>query len=369
MNSNAGMTGSLQRKILNTYWIVLGLSLIAELAALFAKMRLEPDRVPTFLTQTMLFPTVIQLFVLGANELACRFRIDRPLIIILSGMIIASALMIANKTIHLQFIFLLSLLVSMFYFKIKYLYFAFVINMAAFAAVYCTFGQVRQSIGMYELSAFIFVMIGMLFILRGIIQRGEEILNDMKRIVRNEEELLVRNVMMDRMVKMDALTDLYNHKTLHEYLDQLIDQSNNSAMSMQLAVIDIDNFKAVNDTYGHAVGDIILVRVANMLKESITQNEIVARYGGEEFVVILTGKTLAESYDEIEKARENIWRQRHEEMGGRQVSVSIGLADHRKGWSRSELFEKADALLYEAKRSGKNRTMLESSSIVEVMVK
>lgn len=368
MSRHAGIKGSLQRKIINTYWIVFGLSLLAECIALFLKIKNEPGRVHEYLTHTVLFPTLIQLLVLGANELASRLRFDRPLLIILSGTVIASSLIIANKTIHLQYIFLLSMLVSMFYFKIKYLYFAFIINMVAFASVYFTFAQVRHGIGMYELSAFIFVMIGMVFILRGIIQRGEEILKDIKRIVRNEEELLVRNVMMDRMVKMDALTDLYNHKTLHEYLDQLVDQSNNCSMSMQLAVIDIDNFKAVNDTYGHAVGDVILVRVANMLKESITPNEIVARYGGEEFVVIFTGKTLAESFDEIDKARENIWRQRHEEMDGRQISVSIGLADHRIGWSRSELFEKADALLYEAKRGGKNRTVLESPSVAEVTV-
>lgn len=357
-------TRALHRKILITYWVVFGISIIAELVALYMKCTTEPGRVSHYLIHTMFVPSAIQLFVLGINEVAYRYRIERPMLIILSGTCIASALMIANKTIHLQYIFLLSLLVSMFYFNINKLYFAFAVNMAAFGILYWAFPQIRHSIGGYELSAFIFVMVGMLYILRGIIQRGAEILNDLMRMVSSEQELVVKNALMDRMVKIDALTDLYNHKTLHEYLDQLIEQSNNCEMPLQLAVLDIDDFKSVNDTFGHAVGDIILARVASTLKESFSPYEIIARYGGEEFVVIFPGKTLEEAYRETEKARENIWRFRHEEMDGRRISVSIGLAEYQEGRTRSDLFEQADSLLYEAKKSGKNRTMLQAYEVV-----
>ncbi len=361
-------TRAIHRKILITYWVVLGISIIAELLALYVKITTESGRVPEYLVYTMLLPTVIQFLVISINEVAYRYRIERPMLIILSGTCIAAALMIANKTIHLQYIFLLSMLVSMFYFNLRQLYFAFVLNMAAFGIVYWIFPLIRHSIGGYELSAFIFVMIGMLYILRGIIQRGEELLNGLTRMVRSEQEMVVKNALMDRMVKIDALTDLYNHKTLHEYLDQLIEQSNNCDcdMPLQLAVIDIDDFKSVNDTFGHAVGDIILARVAGTLKESFSPYEIIGRYGGEEFVVIFPGKTLEEAYRETENARDNIWRLMHEEMDGRRISVSIGLAEYRVGGSRSDLFEQADSLLYAAKKNGKNRTMLQAYEVVSL---
>ncbi|WP_410771251.1 GGDEF domain-containing protein [Fontibacillus sp. BL9] len=353
-------TRALHRKILNTYWVIFGISIMAELVALYFKVTTEPDRVRYYIIHAMLVPSVIQLLMLGINEAAYRFRVECKLLIIFSGTCIASALLIANQSIHLQYILLLPLMISMFYFHLRELYFAFAINIGTFGTLYWVFPQMREGLGRYELSAFIFIMIAMLFILRGIIQRGEELWNDLKRMMRTEQELLVKNAVMDRMVKIDALTDLYNHKTLHEYLDQLIEQSNNCMMPLQLAVIDIDDFKSVNDKFGHAVGDVILNRVACTLKESFSENEIIGRYGGEEFVVIFPGKTLGEAYRETERARENIWRVRHAEMNGRRISVSIGLAEYQEGRTRSDLFDQADTLLYAAKKNGKNRTMLQA---------
>ncbi|WP_334074264.1 MULTISPECIES: diguanylate cyclase [Paenibacillus] len=334
------------------------MSLLAEFVVLYLKLRVEPEQADIFLVDSMVIPSLIQLVVLGVNEAAFRYGKEWPLLIIASGTCIACALFIANKTVHLQYIFLLSLLVSMYYFNIRRLYLAFALNMIAFGTVYALYREIRDSMVTYELLAFFALMIGMLYIARGIIARGEQLLGEHTRVLRSEQELFVKNVLMDRMVKIDALTDLYNHKTLYEYLDQLIEQSNNCGMPMQLAVIDIDDFKAVNDTFGHAVGDVILARVADELKAAFSSNEIIARYGGEEFVVIFTGKTIAEAYAETEHARENIWRLTHAEMNGRQISVSIGLAEYRAGDSRTALFEEADSFLYKAKRAGKNRTVL-----------
>jgi len=348
----------LHRKILQSYWFVFCLSLSAELVVLYLKIRAEPENADQFLVHSVIIPTLIQLVVLGVNEAAFRYGKEWPLLIIVSGTCIACALYIANKTVHLQYVFLLSMLVPMFYFNIRQLYLAFVLNMIAFGTVYSLYREIRASMVDYELLAFLVVIVGMLYISRGIIARGEQIIGEHTRVVRSEQELFVKNVLMDRMVKIDALTDLYNHKTLHEYLDQLIEQSSNSGMPMQLAVIDIDDFKGVNDTFGHAVGDVALARVADELKASFSPSEIIARYGGEEFVVIFTGKTMAEAYAETERARQNIWRLTHEEMNGRQLSVSVGLAEYRTGDSPTTLFEKADSLLYQAKRAGKNRTVL-----------
>lgn len=348
----------LHRKVLTIYWIVFLLSILAEIVAFIYTTRTNPEDLRDFLVDAVLIPTAIQIPVIVMIEIIHHYKLERPWITLLSGTLIASALIIGNKTLHIQYILLLSMLVSLFYFSIRQLYLAFAMNIAAFAVIYSVFPKVKESTSFFEFSAFVFIMIGMVFILRSVIRRGINILNDHTRMVKSEQELLVRHALMDRMVKVDALTNLYNHKTFHEYLEMLIEQSNNNAMPLQLAVMDIDNFKSVNDTFGHAIGDIILTRVAKVLSDLLVQNEIVARYGGEEFAVIFPGASLSEAYTRLEEVRVQIEQLLHPEMDGRKVTISIGLTEHQGGISSSNLFTKTDSLLYEAKRSGKNKTVM-----------
>lgn len=348
----------MHRKVLNTFWAVFLISIIAELVAFIIMLNTEPSWIRTFLIDTVLTPTAIHLGVLIVNEVAYKAKLESPVLLIISGTLIAASLIIGNKTIHIQYVFLLSMMVSLYYFSMRHLILAFCVNVGAFGVVYAIYSEIRESISIYEMFAFIFIMIGMFYIIRGVIYRGMSILDDLTRMVKAEQELLVRNVMMDRMVKMDALTDLYNHKTFHEYLELLIEQSENNRLPLQLAVIDIDNFKGINDTFGHAVGDIILKRVADVLRESLSPNEIVARYGGEEFAAIFPGSPLISAYEMLEQVRERIEGLEHEEMDGRKVTVSIGLSEFQQGSKKSMLFAEADALLYVAKRTGKNKTMM-----------
>jgi diguanylate cyclase len=335
----------LHRKVLKTYWVVFLISIIAELVAFVIKLNQEIDMLHAYVVHKMIIPSVLQLIILGISETAYRMKKDLPWLIILSGTCIAAALVIANKSIHIQFIFLLSMLVS----------------------VYAVFPLLRQNMSIYEVFAFVFIMIGMVFILREVILRGRDMLDDLTRMARTEQELLVKNALMDRMVKMDALTDLYNHKTFHQYLEMLIEQSDNNRVRLQLAVIDIDNFKSVNDTYGHSVGDMVLTRVANALKEAFASHEVVARFGGEEFAVIFLGRTLEQVCREMEQVRERISQVEHREMDGRRVTISIGLAEHRPGTTKPELFAKVDALLYAAKRSGKNKTVIPGMTVANLI--
>lgn len=350
-------TRHLHRRVLKTYWSVFLISLLAESVAFVIKIRTHSTDIPAFLLQTVLLPTLIQLGLLTANETAFRLGKERPAYFLVTGTCIASALVWANQSIHIQVLFLLSMLISLFYYNVKQLYIAYALNMSAFLLIFATASKMRENMSWYELFAYIFIMIGMVFILREAINRGMDILRDLTKMVKSEQELLVKNALMDRMVKRDPLTDLYNHKTFHQYFELLVDGSERSGYELQLAILDIDNFKGINDTYGHAVGDVILVRVAEALKEAFSANEIAARYGGEEFAVLFPGKSLEEAYAELEAVRIRIQTMAHAETEGRPVTVSIGLAELRKGCTKSDMFAEADSLLYVAKRTGKNRTV------------
>ncbi|WP_235288380.1 GGDEF domain-containing protein [Paenibacillus tarimensis] len=193
----------------------------------------------------------------------------------------------------------------------------------------------------------------------GVILRGQELIDSLEKSTNSEKDLLIRNALMDRTTKIDPLTNLYNHKTYHEYMEKLLVHSGDNPYHLQLAVIDIDNFKSVNDTYGHATGDIALKSVAQRIQEHIGPDDFAARYGGEEFVIILTGGDSDKAFEHVEKIRESVAATAIPELDGRMITISIGLHECLPGETKEQAFQMADNGLYAAKKSGKNRTVVQ----------
>ncbi|SHM94609.1 GGDEF domain-containing protein [Gracilibacillus kekensis] len=174
------------------------------------------------------------------------------------------------------------------------------------------------------------------------------------------ERMRSQSVLLEKEAKIDSLTGIYNVKVFREYIAnvQAIQQLNNKAF-FQIAIIDIDDFKTINDSYGHHVGDIILKRIAQTIKRQISLDDEVFRYGGEEFIVVLENKTLEETFQLIETIRIKLKDEYHHEIkADNPVTISIGLAEGRKGLSSQQLFVEADKLLYQAKANGKNQTFI-----------
>lgn len=125
-----------------------------------------------------------------------------------------------------------------------------------------------------------------------------------------------------------------------------------------LIVIDIDNFKKVNDTYGHAFGDEVIKRIAKIIRDNKGTHGIGARYGGEEFAIILPGEMLNAAILQAERIRRAFEKTKFQTEEGAELcfSISLGVAVYdRECQTASEFFEKADKALYEAKGTGKNR--------------
>jgi diguanylate cyclase len=351
--------GKWQRKILNGYWIVVLISFIAEIVALVIKIKVSPEMVQHYLIHTMAIPSGVQVALVLANELLERYyRKPRPYTIILTGILISAVLIYGNKTlIGMQYVMMVPMLTAAYYYNRRYLTFAYVMLIPVLATMYVLFPKIWYHMTIYERFALFFILTGEYLILVQLLHRGKDLLEKLIKSSRSERDLLIKNTIIERLSKTDALTDLYNHKTFQEYLDHMIELSETNRMPLQIAVMDIDNFKSINDTYGHAVGDIILKRVAGILQQSFTAEEIIARYGGEEFAIIFPAKTLGQALDLCEQARESIWQLDHPEMEDRRVSVSIGLSGYVQGMGKSRFFSEADSLLYEAKKTGKNKTV------------
>jgi diguanylate cyclase (GGDEF)-like protein len=161
----------------------------------------------------------------------------------------------------------------------------------------------------------------------------------------------------------DGLTDLHNHRYFQDQLAKEIKRLARSSEGLSILILDIDDFKKLNDNYGHAAGDEFLKQLALILRESVRDTDVLARYGGEEFVVIATGTKIAGAQMLAEKLRTTIAETSFivdETMRPRRVTVSIGVAEYVH--SRTELFTSADAALYQAKNAGKNCVMLADGS-------
>jgi diguanylate cyclase (GGDEF)-like protein len=181
---------------------------------------------------------------------------------------------------------------------------------------------------------------------------------NIESVTRDKQELLIRNAITEKMAHTDSLTDMYNHRTFQEYFDQVVVMhSQQNKHKLQLAIIDIDDFKKLNDTYGHAIGDIVLKRVANKIKSLVTADDIPSRYGGEEFAIIFTNKDISIAYNILENIRRSIEREKIREAETN-VTISIGLHEYIDDEGKQSSFVKADEALYTAKHTGKNKTVV-----------
>ena len=158
----------------------------------------------------------------------------------------------------------------------------------------------------------------------------------------------------------DALTGLYNYRFFYKQLEIEMARTRRTAHSCSLMMIDLDNFKLVNDTRGHVEGNDFLVEVTTTIGQKLRPTDILCRYGGDEFAVIMPATGLFDAMRIGQRLRESVsripWKLDHA------VSVSIGLAEYQPDCRQeaSEFINMADSALFKAKRTGKNRICFEA---------
>lgn len=183
------------------------------------------------------------------------------------------------------------------------------------------------------------------------------------RLLQRAREQLLENrelsqhlAMFKEKSRIDGLTSIFNRATFSELLQDEIKRSHILEYPLALLILDIDDFKKVNDTFGHLVGDAVLRGVGSVLKNTLRRNDIVARYGGEEFAVLIPHELLEQTEQVAEKIRSNIAEMLLPETP--QITVSIGCTAYIAGESAEDFFRRADEALYTAKREGKNRVCI-----------
>lgn len=163
---------------------------------------------------------------------------------------------------------------------------------------------------------------------------------------------LERQELLD-LANLDPLTRVFNRRKLEESISDEVARSGRYATPLAAMMLDIDHFKAINDTHGHDAGDAVLVELASRLGKILRHVDRLARFGGEEFVVVAPGIGLASALDLAERLRRTVAEQAFAAAG--RVTISIGVATLYPGEPADALLKRADEALYRAKDGGRNR--------------
>ena len=162
------------------------------------------------------------------------------------------------------------------------------------------------------------------------------------------------------MSVLDGLTGLYNRRQLEIGLEQEYNRTKRHPSDFSLAILDIDFFKKVNDTYGHQYGDYVLKTVADLMKQSFRKTDLLYRYGGEEFVMIMPETGIEGATIPVQRLRSMVEEYDFDYNGVKaKVTVSIGLTmNYQDIMSSADIIKSADEALYRAKQGGRNRVVL-----------
>jgi diguanylate cyclase (GGDEF)-like protein len=179
----------------------------------------------------------------------------------------------------------------------------------------------------------------------------------LKRVI---EDLEKSKEQLRNLASLDSLTGLYNRRYCMNVSQDMIEASKDKNISVMM--LDIDEFKSINDTYGHLGGDKVLIEISNKIKDFMQDLGVVCRYGGEEFVILLPKLDINEAYLLAKKLNENIANLKIEFEGNDiYLTVSIGVADIKTKYEKTieQALHRADNALYRVKNSGKNSVEIE----------
>ena len=190
--------------------------------------------------------------------------------------------------------------------------------------------------------------------------RLEELLLRMRRVLKERQLSTERTRMMEKLQKLattDGLTKLYNSRSFYSQLELEVDRFNRYKHPLSLLLLDIDNFKEFNDTFGHLEGDKVLVRFSQIIKDCLRINDSAYRYGGEEFTVILPETDGDKAKTVAQRIRSTLEAENFTPVPGEhaKITISIGVTQYFPKEELSAFIRRADQAMYFSKQNGRNR--------------
>ncbi|WP_303868479.1 GGDEF domain-containing protein [Acetobacterium wieringae] len=339
--------------IISYLWVAVVVSSLVTLINLFFS-NLDPQ---SFFVERFLFPLLLEIIIIIVLKklISLNTTVTPYFIIVGSQAMVTILFMVHYPVFYIMLsLFLMPVLISIFFLNLKLIDFAFYLTFAIFIGMKLLFPPLSM-MSEIEVTTFSAILVSSYFLSRELTKRFSVVYTDMVISVEKEKELLYRNIYMEKLTKMDLTTNLYNHKTFHEYLDELVAQCRKQPFNLSLGLMDLDRFKGINDRQGHGNGDKVIATAAAIILDNLESNDFAARYGGEEFAVIFTEKSPEACLEILERIRTDLETAVFDTMPDEVVTMSIGFTPYTSEMSKTDLFEIADANLYLAKKNGRNQ--------------
>ncbi|MGM0646195.1 MAG: diguanylate cyclase [Thermodesulfobacteriota bacterium] len=188
---------------------------------------------------------------------------------------------------------------------------------------------------------------------------NNELINLQRELAKKNAALEAANSRITELLHTDPLTGVANRRHVQEVFQKAVARCNRHEISLVVVMCDLDHFKTVNDTYGHAVGDRVLQDFANVLLENCRQEDLIGRFGGEEFLLVLQDTDLAEGQQLAERMRQRV---AHMPLVAEDVrqTASFGVAEYRPGEDPEATIQRADKAMYAAKIGGRDMVVAEN---------
>jgi len=183
-------------------------------------------------------------------------------------------------------------------------------------------------------------------------------------VCRDVTEMQLIQEKLEKQTNIDVLTNIDNRKSYIEHIYKLFSQFHRYNTTFSIMMFDIDDFKKINDTYGHSIGDNVLVEMSQLIKSHIRNSDYIFRVGGEEFVILFTETTIDAAKIVAENIRNSVENDL-KTLVSEKVTISIGLAEVEKNDTEDSLYKRVDGLLYYSKINGKNMVSTKSFSELE----
>lgn len=347
-------------KIRKLYWII---CIIVSLIGLAGWPNIPFDDQATLEDHIRIVLILQNSILLGIMILAefifrIKSRLQDYLIIGIGVGIAASIFSLTSVDVYgAQVIMLVPIVISILFFNYRKVLFAGLLMLFTYLTLIMVLPSYQEGAPFQQFIMVIGSIVVCSFLAAGIVGRGLDIMHTEEKVILEEDRLICQKLSMGQLVRKDALTGLNNHRTFQEQLRLQVEHNDSQQLPMHLAVMDIDDFKHVNDSYGHWAGDIVLRRLGILIDEHANDDVFVARYGGEEFAIIFSGMPSNKVAEWLEALYERLERMPLPEIGELNITISVGCHRVIAGESKEIIFQRTDEALYVAKSRGKNQVV------------
>lgn len=362
------------RKVMRWIWISIGLVILIQILLFLFYQPVPECSKREYLDIFVIRPSIMIVMYAGSMELIFRFfgealgeSMTTILFLLIQFLILGTVAAVHSSVPYMCMILTYPVIFANVYWEKMFRYAAFVICILVYAGI--TYGFIPSTEFQPDNSREVYLVIFVGFTIvafsfskvltsvvvnfekenRKIYEENQKVHEENQKIHEEKEKIL-------EISQRDSMTGLYNHKMFYDKLNEQL-QLCSEEYHLSLVIIDIDNFKRINDTFGHAVGDNVILKIVSVIEKNVDDKDVAARYGGEEFGLILAGKTEMEAYNVSERIRREVEAAQVEGVTGR-ITISLGMLEVKPGDKNGILlFKEVDSALYEAKRTGKNKTV------------